>query len=186
MTSGSIFCNEANKRQLYRFPFYKSGLLVKQIKSSLKAAIPRSGLSKLLHCKEYALLTSWYSYDACFDILEQSVFVDLLINLCCCTQVFSLANIGMEGKVVDIPELIGKSTSGTSNIRDWYKYLPCVVYRGHMSIIGSRVHRWPAEHKTYVTSLLARFMGPTWGPSGDDRTQVDPMLAPWTLLSGMT
>ena len=27
-------------------------------------------------------------------------------------------------------------------------------------------------------------MGPTWGPSGADRTQVDPMLAPWILLSG--
>ena len=32
-------------------------------------------------------------------------------------------------------------------------------------------------------SLIARFMGPTWGPSGADRTQVGPMLAPWTLLS---
>ena len=31
----------------------------------------------------------------------------------------------------------------------------------------------------YITSLLARFMGPAWGPPGDDR------LAPWTLLSGM-
>ena len=28
-------------------------------------------------------------------------------------------------------------------------------------------------------------MGPTWGPSGADRTQVGPMLAPWTLLSGL-
>ena len=37
----------------------------------------------------------------------------------------------------------------------------------------------------YWTSLIARFMGPTWGPFGADRTQVDPMLAPWTLLSGM-
>ena len=27
-------------------------------------------------------------------------------------------------------------------------------------------------------------MGQTWGPSGTDRTQVGPMLAPWTLLSG--
>ena len=27
-------------------------------------------------------------------------------------------------------------------------------------------------------------MGPTWGPSGADRTQVGPMLAPRTLLSG--
>ena len=34
-------------------------------------------------------------------------------------------------------------------------------------------------------SLIARFMGPIWGPSGADRTQVGPMLAPWTLLSGM-
>ena len=34
------------------------------------------------------------------------------------------------------------------------------------------------------TSLIARFMGPTWGPTGADRTQVGHMLAPWTLLSG--
>ena len=34
-------------------------------------------------------------------------------------------------------------------------------------------------------SLIARFMGPTWGPSGADRTQVGPTLAPWTLLSGL-
>ena len=35
-----------------------------------------------------------------------------------------------------------------------------------------------------IYTLIARFMGPTWGPSGADRTQVGPMLAPWTLLSG--
>ena len=38
-----------------------------------------------------------------------------------------------------------------------------------------------------IISLIARFMGPTWGPSGAERaerTQVGPMLAPWTLLSG--
>ena len=35
-----------------------------------------------------------------------------------------------------------------------------------------------------IVTLIARFMGPTWGPSGADRTQVGPMLAPWTLLSG--
>ena len=29
-------------------------------------------------------------------------------------------------------------------------------------------------------------MGPIWGPSGADRTQVGPMLAPRTLLSGLT
>ena len=35
-----------------------------------------------------------------------------------------------------------------------------------------------------IKPLIARFMGPTWRPSGADRTQVGPMLAPWTLLSG--
>ena len=32
-------------------------------------------------------------------------------------------------------------------------------------------------------TLIARFMGPTWGPSGAGRTQVGPMLALWTCYS---
>ena len=36
-----------------------------------------------------------------------------------------------------------------------------------------------------MVSLISRFMGPTWGTTGSDRTQVGPMLDPWTLLSGM-
>ena len=39
---------------------------------------------------------------------------------------------------------------------------------------------WRRYHVTQIT----RFMGPTWGPPGTDRTKVGPMLAPWTLLSG--
>ena len=35
-----------------------------------------------------------------------------------------------------------------------------------------------------IWTLIAWFMGPTWGPSGADMTQVGPMLTPWTLLSG--
>ena len=31
---------------------------------------------------------------------------------------------------------------------------------------------------------IAKFMGPTWGPSGSCWPQMGPMLAPWTLLSG--
>ena len=37
----------------------------------------------------------------------------------------------------------------------------------------------------WIGSLIARSMGPTWGPPVADRTQVGPMLAPWTLISGM-
>ena len=39
-------------------------------------------------------------------------------------------------------------------------------------------------HFRMELNLIAMIMGPTWGPSGTDRTQVGPMLAPWTLLSG--
>ena len=39
-------------------------------------------------------------------------------------------------------------------------------------------------HSSEDISLIARFLGPTWGPSGADKTKVGPMLAPWTLLSG--
>ena len=43
---------------------------------------------------------------------------------------------------------------------------------------------WLIHHS--IRSLIARVMGPTWGPSGADRTQMGPMLAPWTLLFGMS
>ena len=67
-------------------------------------------------------------------------------------------------------------------------------------------HKWPVRWKIFPSaevimtlshvamaavkfdlnlSLIAMFMGPSWGPSGADRTQVGPMLAPWTLLSGV-
>ena len=36
-----------------------------------------------------------------------------------------------------------------------------------------------------LISQTARFMGPTWGPSGSCRPQMGLVLAPWTLLSGM-
>ena len=42
-------------------------------------------------------------------------------------------------------------------------------------------HSWLSDNY-----LIARFMGPTWDPSGADWTQVGPMLAPWTLLSGLS
>ena len=44
--------------------------------------------------------------------------------------------------------------------------------------------RWCASSDKQMSTLIARFIGPTWGPSGADRTQVGPMLAPRTLLSG--
>ena len=44
-------------------------------------------------------------------------------------------------------------------------------------VLGPRLTVWQ------LLSLIARFMGPTWGPSGADRTQMGPMFAPWISLS---
>ena len=41
---------------------------------------------------------------------------------------------------------------------------------------------WDVSHLR--RSQIAKFMGPTWGPPGSCRPQMDPILAPWTLLSG--
>ena len=37
----------------------------------------------------------------------------------------------------------------------------------------------------FIVTQIAKFMGPTWGPPGSCRPQMGPMLAPWTLLSGV-
>ena len=47
----------------------------------------------------------------------------------------------------------------------------------------SQYSNFPCELN--VWTMIARFMGPMWGPFGADRTQVGPMLAPWALLSGI-
>ena len=60
----------------------------------------------------------------------------------------------------DPPELTGLAFTGV-NPRDMH------CHKGNWNI-----------------TLITRFIGPTWGPSGADRTQEGPMLAPWTLLSG--
>ena len=53
----------------------------------------------------------------------------------------------------------------------------------HVSPWSYMIGRCQWQDRNYCT-LTAMFMGPTRGPPGADRTQVGPMLAPWTLLSG--
>ena len=43
----------------------------------------------------------------------------------------------------------------------------------------------PYDCSDHLVSHIARFMGPTWGPAGAHRTQVGPMLAPLTFLTGI-
>ena len=45
--------------------------------------------------------------------------------------------------------------------------------------------RYGCRFKFSDLSQIAKFMGPTWGPSGSCRPQMGPMLVPGTLLLGM-
>ena len=56
---------------------------------------------------------------------------------------------------------------------------------GQLTVYPQLFTLWPANLLAYIslTTQTARLMRPTWGLPGADRTQVGPMLAPWTLLS---
>ena len=67
--------------------------------------------------------------------------------------------------------------------------LECILWDVFISqtYYKSRIPSPPFQlHESYGFSgdQTAKLMGPTWRPPGDDRTQLSPMLAPRTLLSG--
>ena len=53
-----------------------------------------------------------------------------------------------------------------------------------ISKLSETVMRKYLHKRPELTTQIAKFMGPTWGPPGSCRPQMGPMLAPWTSLSG--
>ena len=73
--------------------------------------------------------------------------------------------------------------------RAYHQLLHCTHIRLHpltvtTTVTGSSSAARHTEWIQPIETLITRFMGPTWSPSGADRTQIGPMLAPWNLLSG--
>ena len=70
----------------------------------------------------------------------------------------------------------------------WHLYIEMVPSAHFQYIKSTRISPLQGSYGVPVMlilvniDLIARVMGPTWGPSGADRTQVGPMLPPWTLL----
>ena len=71
------------------------------------------------------------------------------------------------------------------------KNLVCTDQCTHIVMTGVQVTqvwnpliRGTIKVHTHLHWMIARFLGPSWGPSGAERTQVGLMLAPWNLLSG--
>ena len=73
-------------------------------------------------------------------------------------------------------------TGGTIGCR--YDNPRCHQRRQSWHLDNSRVYRC-MSHQIFTLTLIAKFMGPTWGPPGSFWPQMGPMLAPWTLLSGL-
>ena len=74
-------------------------------------------------------------------------------------------------------------------------HLPLYKDSGRCSSLHTSFHRrslytfyWNSLNPTVtmitLITLIAQFMGPTWGPPGSCWHQMATMLAPWTLLSG--
>ena len=67
----------------------------------------------------------------------------------------------------------------------WLKIHVMIHLTVHPKEYGYSSHFWGLYcGLPMVDSLIARFMGRTWGTPVADNTQLGPMLAPWTLLSG--
>ena len=81
--------------------------------------------------------------------------------------------------------------------RRWWFQMPLCSLWCHCNVLnaGAKMLKWISlfsqfcwslsriseSHMRKLLPLIARFMGPTWGPSGADRTQVGLILAPWTI-----
>ena len=78
---------------------------------------------------------------------------------------------------------------------EWCLYFEVLKHTSYLALSGKLCDvfcqfvgwPWMGYIKSALQSIsqIARFMGPTWGPSGSCRPQMGPMLAPWTLLSGL-
>ena len=64
------------------------------------------------------------------------------------------------------------------DLMDWDLFEPTPLYK----LILISLHNFI---DMTIRSQIAKFMGPTWGPPGSCRPQMGPMLALWTLLSGV-
>ena len=96
----------------------------------------------------------------------------------------------------EISTMFSRDYDGASHIRT----LTCVIMLKKTKISYNDICQHNRPHFKYISlqrqkqaiiwrmiriSQIAKFMGSTWGPPGSCRPQMGPMLAPWTLLSGM-
>ena len=92
-----------------------------------------------------------------------------------------VANSGfrLSSSNMQVNSILEGESERKKNTKYYSKYL---YFQRDMNIgTCNIIHR----HYRHYLSQIAKFMGPTWDPPGTCRPQMGPMLAPWTLLSGM-
>ena len=78
------------------------------------------------------------------------------------------------------------SLSSAALLRHGLQYSTlCYMHIADVPVTATIITTLILESMRYILipTLIARSMGPKWATSGADRTQVGPMLVPWTLLS---
>ena len=68
---------------------------------------------------------------------------------------------------------------------NWFLYELIQFNSSVWHTISKNTYQYIHRNVVKRFTQIARFIAPAWGASGADRTQVGPMLAPWTLLSGL-
>ena len=67
----------------------------------------------------------------------------------------------------------------TEMLHDWCMYIDV------WQCLGGEAYTCTIDIALILISQIAKFMGPTWGPPGSCQPPMGPMLAQWTLLSGL-
>ena len=127
-----------------------------------------------LHKSQPRRLDRYEAYNVSRKIYSRSCFTLVLCNRSCQDANFVVLTRNLTPCNNIIYQRVRSAYMTNLPIFSWLIYW---YWGRHIS------HDWFVDTGTIVWSLIARFMGPTWGPSGAGRTQVGPMLAPWTLLS---
>ena len=87
------------------------------------------------------------------------------------------SNTNLEFLFLDPSDSLFKSSSGSLSLFPW-----CEASEWYMwYLCTSTLSDWV---DAIIKTLIARIMGPTWGPPGADRARLDHRLTPWTLPSG--
>ena len=95
-----------------------------------------------------------------------------------------VSDVELWGFLWSVPEQMVEQTFETPVIWDAITVIMASLWWQRCEYKITNRHRTESESKA---SQIAKFTGPTWGPPTcrSCRPQMGPMLAPWTMLSGM-